>query len=41
MFSKVDVNGDNAHPIYKYLRTVSDIEGGKIGWNFGKFLVNK
>ncbi len=42
MFSKIDVNGDNAHPLYKYL-TGLDINGysGKIEWNFSKFLIDK
>jgi glutathione peroxidase len=36
---KVEVNGPNAHPIYKYLKENSDITN--IGWNFEKFLVSK
>jgi glutathione peroxidase len=43
MFSKVDVNGNNAHPIYKYLKT--ELKGGffgsKIKWNFTKFIIDK
>ena len=43
MFSKVDVNGNNAHPIYKYLK--SQLKGGLLGsnikWNFAKFLIDK
>jgi glutathione peroxidase len=42
MFSKVDVNGKNEHPIFTYLK---DQKGGllgkKIKWNFTKFLVDK
>ena len=38
LFSKVEVNGPKAHPVYKYLRANSDISS--ITWNFGKFLVN-
>ena len=43
MFSKVDVNGDNAHPLYDYLKKQSPgILGSKgIKWNFTKFLVGK
>ncbi|WP_419763746.1 MAG: glutathione peroxidase [Arcobacter sp.] len=43
MFSKIDVNGDDAHPLYKYLKsTKSGLLGmGVIKWNFTKFLVNK
>lgn len=37
MMSKIDVKGDNAHPLYKHLT-----EGDKrISWNFEKFLVSK
>lgn len=42
MFAKIDVNGDNADPLWKYLKTK---QGGTLGnfikWNFTKFLVNK
>ncbi len=42
MFSKVDVNGDNAHPLYTWLRTEkSGVLGDKIRWNFTKFLVGR
>nr|WP_319400654.1 glutathione peroxidase [uncultured Carboxylicivirga sp.] len=42
MFSKIDVNGDNAHPIYKYLKSeLKGTFGNKIKWNFTKFLVDK
>jgi glutathione peroxidase len=35
---KVEVNGPNTHPIYKYCK---DITGrGDIGWNFEKFLIS-
>lgn len=41
MFSKIEVNGENAHPIYKYLKKESGgIFGSRIKWNFTKFLVN-
>lgn len=46
MFSKIEVNGANTHPLYQFLRTNSDLakadgEGVKaITWNFEKFLVN-
>lgn len=41
MFEKVDVNGDRAHPIYKYLRSqVRGVLGNKIKWNFTKFLID-
>ena len=42
MFSKIDVNGHNAHPIYKYLKnTLPGLFGKKIKWNFAKFLIDK
>jgi glutathione peroxidase len=41
MFSKVDVNGKNAHPLFKYLKSeLKGILGGRIKWNFTKFLVD-
>ncbi len=42
MFSKIDVNGNNAHPLYKYLKAkCKGSFGNDIKWNFSKFLVNK
>ncbi len=41
MFSKIDVNGENAHPIYKYLKgELNGILGSRIKWNFTKFLID-
>ncbi len=41
MFSKVDVNGENAHPLFKYLkRELRGILGSSIRWNFTKFLIS-
>ncbi|TGZ62602.1 hypothetical protein CRM22_007347 [Opisthorchis felineus] len=37
MFSKIDVNGSNAHPLFKYLKK----EQHGFLWNFGKFLVDR
>jgi glutathione peroxidase len=41
MFAKIDVNGKNAHPLYKHLkREARGTLGTKsIKWNFAKFLV--
>jgi len=39
IFSKVDVNGNNAHPVFLFLR--SKLNSGVIKWNFTKFLVNR
>ncbi len=43
MFAKVDVNGDEAHPLFKYLAAEAPgILGSKaIKWNFTKFLVDR
>lgn len=43
MFSKVDVNGDGATPLYKHL-TALDAKPkgkGKVKWNFEKFLIGR
>jgi glutathione peroxidase len=42
MFDKIDVNGDNAHPLYQYLKNEkSGLLGSSIKWNFTKFLINR
>jgi glutathione peroxidase len=42
MFSKTDVNGENTHPIFKYLKDrLPGLFGKKITWNFTKFLINR
>jgi glutathione peroxidase len=42
MFSKIDVNGKNTHPLYVYLKKhLRGFLGGKIKWNFTKFLIDK
>jgi len=42
MFSKIEVNGENAHSMYKYLKSeLSSIFGPAIKWNFTKFLLDK
>jgi glutathione peroxidase len=42
MMSKIDVNGDDRHPLYQELTAVQDADGnaGDIQWNFEKFLVD-
>lgn len=41
MFSKIEVNGKNAHPMFKYLKQEQrGILGSKIKWNFTKFLID-
>ena len=41
MMEKVEVNGDDRHPVYEELTAVADAEGesGDIQWNFEKFLI--
>jgi glutathione peroxidase len=46
LFHKIDVNGDNAHDVFRFVRRHSSLydpktnEVGEISWNFGKFLVD-
>ena len=42
MFSKIEVNGEGAHPLYKYLK--SELKGtltDAIKWNFTKFIIDR
>ncbi|PON84600.1 Glutathione peroxidase [Trema orientale] len=42
IFDKIEVNGDNAAPVYKFLKLGKwGIFGDDIQWNFAKFLVDK
>jgi len=43
MFSKIDVNGDNTDPLYKYLKSEQSgfMWTESIKWNFTKFLVDR
>lgn len=42
MFSKINVNGDNAHPLYKFLKSkLGGTLGDFIKWNFSKFLIDR
>ncbi|MGJ0120283.1 glutathione peroxidase [Williamsia sp. MIQD14] len=42
LMEKVDVNGDNRHPLYAELTQASDDSGeaGDVQWNFEKFLID-
>ncbi len=41
MFEKIDVNGNNAHPIYQYLKNeTKGVLSKEIKWNFTKFLID-
>lgn len=41
MMGKIDVNGENRHPVYQLLTAAADADGeaGDIQWNFEKFLI--
>ncbi|MEA3372767.1 MAG: glutathione peroxidase [Campylobacterota bacterium] len=43
MFAKINVNGENAHPLYKFLKSEQSGFMGteSIKWNFTKFLVDQ
>ena len=43
LFDKIEVNGRNAHPIFKYLKSIlsGGLFGSGIKWNFTKFIINK
>ncbi len=42
MFQKIDVNGDNTHPLYQFLKKEGKgTLGNNIKWNFTKFLLDK
>ncbi len=41
MFDKVNVNGKEAHPLFKFLKkALPGTLGGRIKWNFTKFLID-
>jgi glutathione peroxidase len=41
-FTKIDVNGENEIPLYKWLKSQSkDLADPSIEWNFAKFLIDK
>ncbi|USB34223.1 glutathione peroxidase [Paenibacillus sp. YPG26] len=43
LFSKIDVKGENAHPLFVHLvnHTPAPYHTGEIEWNFAKFLVDR
>ena len=43
MFAKIDVNGEQAHPLYKWMKTEKPGALGieAIKWNFSKFLIDR
>jgi len=43
LFEKIDVNGENTHPLYQYLKQQAPglLGSEAIKWNFTKFLIKK
>jgi glutathione peroxidase len=43
MFARIEVNGDDAHPLYQYLKKAAPglLGSEAIKWNFTKFLVDR
>lgn len=46
MFARIEVNGENTHPLYRFLKKekpglLGPLGGGAIKWNFTKFLVDR
>lgn len=42
IMKKVDVNGSEAHPLFRYLRSqTKGLFGDRVKWNFTKFLVSR
>ena len=42
IMKKIDVNGDGAHPIFKFLKSkTKGLLGSAIKWNFTKFLISR
>jgi glutathione peroxidase len=42
VMAKIDVNGDEEHPLFTYLKQAqSGLLGSKIKWNFTKFLIDR
>jgi glutathione peroxidase len=43
LFAKIDVNGEHAHPLYRYLKSAKKGLLGResIAWNFTKFLIGR
>lgn len=43
LFAKIDVNGENTHPLYKFLKNAGKgfLGTESVKWNFTKFLVDK
>lgn len=42
MFAKIEVNGRNTHPVFRFLKAkLGGLAGSRIKWNFTKFVIDK
>jgi len=43
MMDKVDVKGDEVHPLYEWLteEELNGVDGARVSWNFNKFLIDE
>jgi glutathione peroxidase len=41
LFSKIEVNGENAHPLYRLLKEKDPASSDDVKWNFTKFLIDR
>lgn len=41
LFSKIEVNGENAHPLYSLLKEKDPASAEDVKWNFTKFLIDR
>lgn len=42
MFAKIEVNGPNTHPVFRFLKAkLGGLAGSRIKWNFTKFVIDK
>lgn len=41
LMSKIEVNGENAHPIYKWMKNTEAGKGEEISWNFASFIIDR
>lgn len=43
MMDKIDVKGDNAHPVYQWLtnKNINGVNSSSVKWNFQKYLVDE
>jgi glutathione peroxidase len=43
MMEKIDVKGENCHPIYRWLtmKMLNGVSDAEVTWNFNKFLIDE